>query len=173
MGLQRRRRAVRGATGVSGASIRIELDGAAALAMLTRVESGALNALPLFTEIGSALEASTRERIETTKVGPDGTPWVDLTPRWQARKAKLKFKPGILTMRGDLLNSVTFEAAAAHVDIIAGPTEYAAIHQFGGTAGMPAGAAAIPARPYLGLSAADETEIDEATEDWLGRMVAG
>lgn len=158
---------------MSGAKITVQLDAGLATAMLARVEAGAMNGLPLFTEIGSALEASTRARIETTKTAPDGTPWLDLTPRWAARKKKRGHAAGILTMRGDLLNSVAFEAAPSYTDIIAGPTEYAAIHQYGGTSDMPAGAAAIPARPYLGLSAEDEAEIDEATEDWLRKLVAG
>ena len=158
---------------MSGARSTVTLDADKAVAMLARVEAGAMNGLPLFTEIGSALEASTRARIETTKTAPDGTPWLNLTPRWAARKQKRGHAAGILTMRGDLLNSVAFEADPGFVDIIAGPTEYAAIHQYGGSSGMPAGAAAIPARPYMGLSHDDVTEIDEATEDWLRKLVAG
>lgn len=160
---------------MSGARSTVTLDADKAVAMLARVEAGAMNGLPLFTEIGSALEASTRARIETTKTAPDGTPWLDLTPRWAARKQKRGHAAGILTMRGDLLNSIDGISSVGpnYVDIIAGPTEYAAIHQYGGTSDMPAGAAAIPARPYLGLSHDDVTEIDEATEDWLRKLVAG
>lgn len=158
---------------MTGARITVQLDADKAVAMLARVEAGARNALPLFTEIGSALEASTRARIETTKTAPDGTPWLELTPRWADRKKERGHAAGILTMRGDLLNSVAFEAAPSYADIIAGPTEYAAIHQYGGTSDMPAGAAAIPARPYMGLSAEDQVEMDEATAHWLAGLVAG
>lgn len=158
---------------MTGAKFRVELDDRAAQDMMRRVETGAQSALPLFTEIGSALEASTRERIETTKRAPDGTPWLDISPGWRRTKKQRGHAEGILTMRGDLLNSVAFEAAPGYVDIIAGPTEYAAIHQFGGSQGMPPGAAAIPARPYLGISAEDEAEIGEAADDWLRRLVGG
>jgi phage virion morphogenesis protein len=151
----------------------VTLDDAAAQAMLRRVEEGARDARGLFTEIGSALEASARERIETTKVGPDGIPWVPISEEWIDYKREKKHAPGILTMRGDLLNSIAFEAAPAFVDLVAGPSDYAAIHQFGGEPGMAPGAAAIPARPYLGLSDADAQEIQEATAAWLADLTEG
>lgn len=158
---------------MAGALIKVSLDKAVADATLKRLEAGVRNALPLFTEVGSALEASTRDRLGRTKTAPDGTPWLDLSPAWAARKKERGFSGGILTMRGDLLNSVAFEAAADHVDIIAGPTEYAALHQYGGTPDMAPGPAAVPARPFLGVSAEDAQEIDEATRDWLDRMITG
>ena len=73
-------------------------------------------------------------------------------------------------MRGDLLNSVQPEPADAHVDIVAGPTEYAGIHQFGGMAGRNR-STEIPARPYLGLSAEDRDEILDAASDYLERLL--
>lgn len=158
---------------MAGALIKLQLDAVVAERTLQRLEDGARNALPLFTEIGSALEASTRDRIGRTKTAPDGTPWLNLSPAWAARKKERGFAGGTLTMRGDLLNSVAFEAEAGHVDIIAGPTEYAAIHQYGGTPGMAPGPAAVPARPFLGVSAEDAQEIDEAAVAWLDRMIGG
>lgn len=149
--------------------MRVELDDRQAQAMFDRMQQEARSALPLFTEIGSALEGSTRERIQTTKRGPDGTPWVALSPAWVARKQEKGYAAGILTMRGDLLNSITFEAGAAFVDIIAGPSEYALIHQEGGMAGR-GRKVQIPARPYMGLSDEDQTEIREATDEWLGGL---
>lgn len=157
---------------MSGAVIRAQLDDRQAQASLDRVAAGARNALPLFTEIGSALEGSTRERIQTTKRAPDGTPWLPLSPAWIETKRERGHSEGILTMRGDLLNSIAFEAGDTFVDIIAGPTEYAAIHQFSGQAGR-GRKVNIPARPYLGLSDEDQTEIREAADDWLAGLAAG
>src|SRR5690606_24539751 len=109
--VQRRRRAVRGGR-MSGTQFRIELDDAAAQRMFASLHAGVTSgALPLFTEIGSALEASTRERIESTKRAPDGTPWLPLSEAWVEHKRGKGYAEGILTMRGDLLNSVAFEAA--------------------------------------------------------------
>lgn len=157
---------------MSGAFLRTTLDLGDAFAYLTRIEGGLGDATPLFTEIGSGLEASTRERFET-KRAPDGTPWLDISPDWRAHKKAKGYAEGILTMRGDLLASITFETGVDYAEIIAGPQEYAAIHQFGGTESMSAGPAAIPARPYLGLSVDDEAEIREATDDWLRGLVGG
>jgi phage virion morphogenesis protein len=157
---------------MSGAFLRLELDLGDAFADLTRIENGLSDAKPLFTEIGSALEGTTRERF-STKRAPDGTPWLDISPSWRQYKKAKGFAEGILTMRGDLLSSIAFEAGADYVEIVAGPQEYAAIHRFGGTEEMPAGAAAIPARPYLGLSQEDEAEIREATDDWLRGLIGG
>lgn len=156
---------------MSGAALRITLDLGDAFAYLSRIEGGLGDATPLFTEIGSALEASTRERVQTTKLAPDGTPWLDISEGWRKTKKKRGHAEGILTMRGDLLNSIAFEAGADFVQIIAGPTEYAAIHQFGGTDGMAAGPAAVPARPYLGVSAEDEAEILDAADTWLRGLI--
>lgn len=158
---------------MSGAALRVTLDAGDAFAYLTRLEGGMGNATALFTEIGSGLKATTRERIETTKTAPDGTAWLDISESWRKTKKARGHADGILTMRGDLLASIDFEAGPDYVEIIAGPTEYAAIHQFGGTEGMAAGPAAIPARPYLGLSTIDESEILEATEDWLRGLIGG
>ncbi|MCG9754998.1 phage virion morphogenesis protein [Shewanella insulae] len=44
---------------------------------------------------------------------------------------------------------------------------YAVIHQFGGTDDMPAAPAAVPARPYMGLSAEDEQSILLIINDYL------
>ena len=44
---------------------------------------------------------------------------------------------------------------------------HAAVHQFGGAeVGMP-----IPARPYLGVSPADETEILSVVDDWADELL--
>nr|WP_308700766.1 phage virion morphogenesis protein [Pseudoalteromonas haloplanktis] len=45
--------------------------------------------------------------------------------------------------------------------------EYGAIHQFGGNSDMIPRLAAIPARPFLGLSQDDEKEVIEILSDFL------
>ena len=156
---------------MSGAKFHIKLDDSAATALFDRISQGAASALPLFTEIGSALEGTTKDRFRT-KTAPDGTPWLELTEGWLQRKRERGFAEGILTMRGDLLNSISFEAGADFAQIVAGPTDYALIHQQGGQAGRDR-ATKIDARPYMGLSPEDEAEIREAAEEWLAGLVGG
>jgi phage virion morphogenesis protein len=146
---------------MAGATIKVEVDDALVQQALSRVARIASDARPLFTEIGSALEASTRERFDQGK-GPDGVAWVDLKPATRRRKRN----PKILVERGDLLASIGFEAGPDFVQIVAGPTQYAATHQFGRPD------AGIPARPYLGLSEDDMKEIDEAAGDYVARHLA-
>jgi phage virion morphogenesis protein len=147
---------------MAGATIKVTVDDERVQQALERVARIGGDARPLFTEIGSALEASTRARFDRG-VGPDGVPWVPLTAKTLKRKRGSK----ILVERGDLLNSIAFEAGSDFVQIVAGPTEYAATHQFGRPA------ANIPARPFLGLSDEDVREIDEATGDYVARMFRG
>lgn len=147
---------------MAGATIKVEVDDARVQQALSRVAAIGSNARPLFTEIGSALEASTRQRFEQGQ-GPDGIAWADVKPATRRRKRN----PKILVERGDLLNSIAFEAGSDFVQIIAGPTQYAATHQFGRPE------ANIPARPFLGLSDDDLQEIDEATGDYVARMFRG
>lgn len=131
----------------------------------------------LMSNIGSALEDSTRKRIDETKTSPDGAAWAPNTTG-----------NGILLQSGrNLLDSVGFIASSEEVEVGAG-WEYAHVHQFGATI-TPKSAKAlafvlggklilaksvtIPARPFVGLSAEDATEVERLTTDWLGRSIGG
>lgn len=153
---------------VAGAGIKIDVDDAPLQAMFVRLLEADANLLPLFTEIGSSLEKSTRDRF-VTQSAPDGTPWADLSPVTLARKRTTRK----LYERGDLHDSIRFEAGSDFVQIIAGPTEYAATHQFGRDDNKFFGGpdAPIPARPFLGLSADDVDEIDDAVSDFLASVI--
>lgn len=153
-------------TGNSAAFIQLDFDTKAALAALDRVVAASGNAQPLFSEIGSDLEASTRRRFET-QTAPDDTPWLPLSEQWRERKQEKGYPDSILRMRGDLLNSIAFEAGDDFVSIIAGPSDYAAVHQFGYAPGN------IPGRPFLGLSAEDATKIEAAASGFLLEAFSG
>lgn len=60
---------------MAGATIKIDIDDARVQLALSRVARIASDARPLFTEIGSALEASTRRRFNLG-LAPDGDGWV-------------------------------------------------------------------------------------------------
>lgn len=122
---------------------------------------------PLLAEIGFELVRSTQDRFDD-QIGPDGLPWVDLRPATWKRKRSNK----MLVERGYLRGGIHSDAEESHVDVIADRV-YAAIHQFGGTADMPAGAAAIPARPYLGVSFDDSAMVLRAAREYLQDALAG
>ncbi|MCZ2108253.1 MAG: phage virion morphogenesis protein [Dehalococcoidia bacterium] len=179
---------------MAGAEFKVDVDMTFAQAMFERLREAAINLKPLMTEIGSELEHSTRQRMVAGGPAPDGTPWVKLAPLTRA----MKRGPGPLRERGDLLASVHFEASSNEVSIIAGPTQYAAVHQFGSAPyvilpkkgkalsfGPPSSEGkgkkggsitrrkvnhpGAPARPFLGLSTDDHVTIIDAARDYLAR----
>lgn len=141
-----------------------------ALLAALRARAGALQ--PAFREIGSMLKASTRQRFEAER-GPSGQRWARLaqsTQRKRVTKAARRGGANILRNKGLLYASITYLATTD--DVRVGTNKrYAAIHQLGGTPDMAAGPAAIPARPFLGLDAADEVEIGAILAKHLARGV--
>jgi phage virion morphogenesis protein len=145
---------------MAGASFKVEIEDSQARAMFARLLRAGVNMKPLFTEIGSALEDSTKQRMRAEE-GPDGEPWVDLKPStWARKKTDRK-----LYESGDLFDSVRFEAGSAFVEIIVGPTEYAASMHFGRPE------AGIPERPIVGISEADSGEVDDALSAYLDAAI--
>lgn len=113
-------------------------------------------------DIGEYLVRSHDERWGKS---PDGQPWATLSPWYAARKAEKR--PNAPTLVWDEhLRRLQYEV---HGDtlVVGSDRKYAAAHQFGmskGYAGrtkhgVPIPWGDIPARPFLGLSDADETEI--------------
>jgi len=135
---------------------------------------GALRTLDkhsLMDAIGFAVENQTRERIQDEKESPAGKPW----QAWTARYARTRNGgQSLLQGEGDLLDSLTYDVTddGEAVDV-GSPLVYAAIHQFGGAADMAPGPAAIPARPYLGLSEDNQSEIESVVAHWLDEQIHG
>jgi phage gpG-like protein len=128
--------------------------------------------------IGRLVQGQTRRRIENEKTAPDGAPW------------KRNYGgTSILFASGALSRSIDYIAGPASI-IVGSGLVYARIHQEGGTIKPKNGEAlkfwwqsggfvnfavvkqvTMPARPYLGLSADNQDEIIQATEDWLFSLV--
>ena len=121
-------------------------------------------------DLGEYLVRSTRERA-AAEVDPTGSPWAPLSPRYKARKDKRR--PGLPMLKHDnhMLGD-QFSWQVRGTELLVGTNAiYGALHQFGGTDSMAPGPAAVPARPWLGLSAEDETEaldiLEDHIADWL------
>ena len=124
---------------------------------------------------GAMIESQTRRRIMTEKTSPDGA-------AWKANRAGTS----ILKRAGHLLASIHYRVMGNGVRIGSGLV-YAAIHQFGGTitpknasklvfkgldgALVFASQVTIPARPYLGVSAANRAELEPVLLTALGRAL--
>jgi len=79
---------------------------------------------------------------------------------------KLKFD---LHMLGDQLS---YQVGQNYVEVGTN-AKYGALHQFGGLPSMAAGPAAVPARPWLGLSADDERDLTDIVQEYLDEIVSG
>ncbi|MFK3641410.1 phage virion morphogenesis protein [Pseudomonas protegens] len=128
-----------------------------------------------FNDIAEYLHQSTDDRFRQ-KVAPDGSPWAPLSGVTLARKKG----PGILREKGTLQDTMRHQATSTEL-AFGTDRPYGAVHQFGqhkGASGSrgkgrPIPWGDIPARPYLGLSAEDETEVLLIIHDYLMEPVAG
>jgi phage virion morphogenesis protein len=113
---------------------------------------------PVMVDIGEYMLLATRDRFDSES-DPSGNPWTPLKPSYAKAKAR---KPsalrGILTLSGQLRDTITYEALPEAV-VIGSNKIYAATHQLGRDS--------IPARPFLGVSEADRSEITEILRDYL------
>ena len=130
---------------------------------------------PALRSIGEELQRTTQDRFDPgQKKSPDGTPWARNSPVTIARKGR----DNPLYQRGNLQNTIRYQLRGATGVEVGTNLVYGAAHQFGmvkGYAGRTRRGAPIPwgnipARPYLGLSADDETEVVRILRDYLERQ---
>ena len=162
--------------------ISIEIDDAELRREFKRLLDAVQDPSPALREIGEVLTRSTKERFQT-ETGPDGAKWeqnADSTLLNYLRKrqglSKRKTATGgrtltqrgaralggkqILTDRGDLADSIAYQLEGDNSVAVGTSRIYAAMQQFGGTtADHPQLWGDIPARPFLGISDADEADI--------------
>ena len=141
--------------------ISIQYDDRAALAALNNLSSFTQDLTPAMRDIAASLEDVAAESFKRAQ-SPDDNPWDDLSEHTKLRRAKVKKWPGqILQVHGLLAGSITSRydssSAEAGTNLV-----YAATHQFGAEqgefgstqSGRPIPFDDIPARPFLGRSAA-------------------
>lgn len=151
--------------------ISIEINDAATIAVLNRAAERFDNRLPLHTRIGDILVKSTKDRFAKGE-SPEGVKWAPKSPatlaKYGARKSNRVDSRPLFGPSG-ILSSQIFSEPEADQVAIGSARIYAAMMQKGGTkAQFPHLWGDIPARPYLGLSPKDVTDIIAETEDWLG-----
>lgn len=126
---------------------------------------------PLMDAIGFAVENQTRDRIANDKRTPAGKPWAPWSPGYARTRNSGQ---SLLQSEGDLLDTLTYVVDTDGAGVEIGSNRpYAAIQQFGGKSGMPPGPAAIPARPYLGLSEENKDDIRSLAAHWLDERIVG
>lgn len=134
------------------------LDSAAAQAALAGLSEARL--AHIAERVGTMMENQTKQRIDVEKAAPDGTPWAPWSPRYaeSLKRPNRRLAASLLVSTQGLLDSI--ENLTTGDEIMVGSNlVYAAIHQFGGDTSR--GHPPIPARPYLGISAANGVEIEQ------------
>lgn len=169
---------------MSGATLETTIDDKLVLKAFGALRRAMGDTTPVMRAIGVGLVEGTHQRFESA-TDPQGQPWAALNPDY----APTKRGPGILresAMRGGLMGSITFRASPGSVEVGTNKI-YAAVHQFGATIQpreashlvfrlasgvVHARSVTIPARPFLGISKADEATIAETVTDALDRRMA-
>ena len=176
--------------------ITVELKDEAVSAALARIAAALTDMTPVMQEIGEALVASTMDRF-AAGVDPDGNPWAPKSATtmdaYRSRGDTVSFKP-LWGPSGALATTIHSVAGADQVRIGSGQV-YAGVMQFGaaqGAFGARAGRTRptekrpksqdyffhipwgnIPARPFIGLSEADRTNIVDMIDEWLSGVANG
>ncbi len=131
-----------------------------------------------FEAAGRYLIAETRGRFDRER-SPEGEPWKALSARYVARSRKQGGRGGeahpilFYPRHGWLRASINYQAGDLELAVgtnrkfLGGTKSAAAIHQLGGKAGR---GAMIPARPFLGVTEADERRIGELMIEYLGKL---
>lgn len=168
--------------------ITIQVQDKQVLDMLGELAKRCSNLQPAMKEIGEEIVASTKRRF-ADGVAPDGTPWAansteTTIPFYLGAFGGSHKKDGSLSKTGAARSAakkpLTGETKALRTKInyqldgtsgvrIGSPMEYAAMQQFGGTtspSSMIPGKT-IPARPFLGLSDADTSNILDIVRRYL------
>ena len=127
-----------------------------------------------YNDIAEYLHQSTDDRFRQ-KVAPDGSPWAPLSAVTLARKKGTGILREKGTLQDTLRKQITRNELAFGTD-----RPYGAVHQFGqkkgasgSSGGRPIPWGDIPARPYLGLSSDDETEVFLIIHDYLAEPFMG
>lgn len=168
--------------------IEIKVENKSVINALERLARAAANPRPALLAIGESLVLSTKKRFETS-TAPDGTRWAPNSQvtylmhlggaksnhrkdgRINSRGAEKVMGKKPLIRKGILSQQISY-AVDGNGLRIGSPMEYAAMQQFGGKKSkFPHLWGDIPARPFLGISDADEQMIVSTVDDYLRRII--
>ncbi|MBF0139803.1 MAG: phage virion morphogenesis protein [Magnetococcales bacterium] len=156
---------------MAGTQIKFEIRGLEAVQnALQDLQARGRSLGPALKEIGEHMVESTQDRFDAEQ-DPDGRTWAPLAEATKKRISEFNGKTPrggehILRDSRYLRQSITYQVAGdeLRVGTIA---VYGAIHQLGGEAGPTAHRVSIPARPFLGVSDADQEYALEVIRDHL------
>lgn len=142
-----------------------ELEGLAAI--LKRSALSVSDRAALMKSLGNEVVEQSRSRILETQEDPDGNKWQDYADSTlRGLKAKgLEKVVSLLNREGYLHQSIDVQQSGQWSVLVGSAREYAGVHQWGYKPKN------IPARPYLGLSSDDISDLTELAEIFLKRRM--
>ena len=142
-----------------------ELEGLAAI--LKRSALSVSDRAALMKSLGNEIVEQSRSRILETQEDPDGNKWQDYADSTlRGLKAKgIEKVVSLLNREGYLHQSIDVQQSGQWSVLVGSAREYAGVHQWGYKPKN------IPARPYLGLSSDDISDLTELAEIFLKRRV--
>lgn len=151
--------------------IEVKVDNAAVMAAMQRLAKSAADPRSVLKAIGEDLVLSTKKRFETS-TAPDGTKWAPNKPSTLKRK---KGNKPLIGKTGTLAQQISYAADMNSLMVgSTSPLKYAAMQQLGGKKSrFPNLWGDIPARPFLGISDADEKMIVNTVDEYLRKAVGG
>jgi len=140
---------------------------------LARLGSGLEDMSGVTNEIGGFLAESHQQRIERSLGAPDGTAWALNSPFTKTRD------PRPLIDSGEMVRNINHQYGPDYAEVIATGRQVRTMHYgaakgaFGQTTnGRPIPWGDIPARPFMGLSETDRSNIAEALQEWFEGLLA-
>ena len=153
--------------------IELEFQSDAIERALAKAEASADDTTDLFNQIGAKLVRSSKDRI-IAGVDVNGAPFIGRAQSTIDRYAA-KGISNISTLRqsGDMGSQIFHSYDEGETEVGSNAVQ-AAMMQFGGTKSQfPNLWGNIPARPYLGISAQDEVDINDIIGEWLAQLSTG
>lgn len=138
--------------------ITISLQGSEEAYIYISKQLGGFNTGAMMQSIASTVEAQTKRRINSEKTSPGGAKWAPLKASTIARKGT----DNILVDNGQLLGSIS-HIAQSHLAVVGTNVFYAPFHQDG--------TKKMPAREFIGLSAANQTEVEHIINTFVARQL--
>jgi len=166
---------------MSGATFRASFEDREVLRALDGFARAGRDPGMLLRPIGVALVRGTHDRFRA-QVDPEGNPWEPLQPWYAAIKRNSRILKESGALEGSIAEEVSGrELAVGSARIYAGVQQFGAVirpvhgpllvfHDHHGNAWGAAREVFVPARPYLGISAADERAVLEVAEAVLWRV---
>lgn len=155
--------------------IRIDFNDSEVQAGLDALRQLMADMTPVFEEIGEQLARSTKQRFEAGE-DPEGTAWLPKSQTTLDRYARGTDPVSTRPLHGpslDLSRQIYHEASREQA-LVGSARPYAAMMHFGGArAEFPHLWGDIPARPFLGLSDRDRSDVAEIIGEWLLRAGGG